>query len=64
MTSELPGRLPEPALVAGVIADLAVRPRREVVVPRRHHVLIWLEQLLPAVADRAHQARNWSRVTD
>ena len=64
MTSGLPGRLPDPECVARVIADLSVRPRREVVVPRRHHVLIWLEQLLPAVADRAHQARNWSRVTD
>jgi NADP-dependent 3-hydroxy acid dehydrogenase YdfG len=62
MTSSVPGRLPEPECVANTIADLVVHPRREVIIPRRHHVLVWLEQLLPEMADWAYHARNWSRV--
>jgi len=51
---------PPPQLVAGVIADLVRRPRREVVVPRRHYALSWLEQLCPAAIDVACDWRGWS----
>jgi NAD(P)-dependent dehydrogenase (short-subunit alcohol dehydrogenase family) len=51
---------PPPQLVADVIADLVSRPRREVVVPRRHYALTWLEQICPAAIDLACQWRDWS----
>jgi nucleoside-diphosphate-sugar epimerase len=59
MTRDERSRMPEPEVVATAIADLVTRPRREVVVPRRHHGLVWLEQLLPAVTDLAHRLRHW-----
>jgi short-subunit dehydrogenase len=62
MTDHIPGRLPEPEIVAEAICDLVRRPRREVIVPRRHHVLAWLEQAAPALADVAHRRRHWSPV--
>jgi NAD(P)-dependent dehydrogenase (short-subunit alcohol dehydrogenase family) len=51
---------PPPELVAGVIADLVRRPRREVIVPRRHYALSWLEQLCPPLIDMACRWRDWS----
>jgi NADP-dependent 3-hydroxy acid dehydrogenase YdfG len=60
MTSHLGVRMPGPELVATTIADLVTRPRREVVVPRRHYAIAWLEQLLPSMADRAYRWRHWS----
>jgi short-subunit dehydrogenase len=63
MTSGVGGRLPEPAFVASTVADLVLSPKREVILPRKHYVLLWLDQLLPRIADRAYHARNWSRVS-
>jgi NAD(P)-dependent dehydrogenase (short-subunit alcohol dehydrogenase family) len=40
-----------PALVARVIADAIERPRREVVAPGPYRLVIWLEQILPWLAD-------------
>jgi NAD(P)-dependent dehydrogenase (short-subunit alcohol dehydrogenase family) len=62
MTSDVAGELPQPELVAETIADLIRRPRREVVVPRRHYVIAWLEQMAPWVADLAYHRRHWSPV--
>jgi NAD(P)-dependent dehydrogenase (short-subunit alcohol dehydrogenase family) len=62
MTAHVAARMPEPGLVATTIADLVSHPRREVVVPRKHYAIAWLEQLLPALADLAHQRRHWSPV--
>jgi short-subunit dehydrogenase len=62
MTRHLGRRLPKPELVATLIADLVTDPRREVVIPRRHYAIAWLEQLLPAVADLAYRRRHWSPV--
>jgi short-subunit dehydrogenase len=62
MTTHVKGRLPQPDLVATTIADLVRRPRREVVIPRRHYSIAWLEQLLPSMADLAYRRRHWSPV--
>jgi NAD(P)-dependent dehydrogenase (short-subunit alcohol dehydrogenase family) len=62
MTRQVKGRLPEPRVVAEEICELVRRPRREVVIPRRHYALAWLEQMLPSLADRAHRWRHWSPV--
>jgi short-subunit dehydrogenase len=62
MTSHVSARMPEPELVAGKIAELVRHPRREVVIPRKHYAIAWLEQLLPAMADLAHRQRHWSPV--
>jgi short-subunit dehydrogenase len=63
MTRHVNGRMPEPSIVAEAICELIGRPRREVVVPRRHYAIAWLEALLPSAADRAHRWRHWSPVT-
>jgi NADP-dependent 3-hydroxy acid dehydrogenase YdfG len=60
MTSHLRVPMPGPELVATTIADLVTRPRREVVVPRRHYAIAWLEQLLPSLSDLAYRRRHWS----
>ena len=44
-------RMPGPELVARAIANLAVKPRREVVVPGFYSVLIEVELLFPGLAD-------------
>jgi NAD(P)-dependent dehydrogenase (short-subunit alcohol dehydrogenase family) len=62
MTQHVQGQLPEPRLVAEAICDLVVHPRREIVVPRRHYSIVWLEQLLPSLADAAYRWRHWSPV--
>jgi NAD(P)-dependent dehydrogenase (short-subunit alcohol dehydrogenase family) len=64
MTSHKRGRLPKPELVATTIADLVTEPRREVVIPRKHYAIAWLEQLLPAMADVAYRRRHWSPVEE
>jgi len=64
MTTHVNGRMPEPELVATTIADLVSHPRREVVVPGRHYVIAWLEQLLPSMADVAYRRRHWSPVPE
>ena len=64
MTSHVAGRMPEPDLVATTIADLVSHPRREVIVPRRHYAIAWLEQMLPSLADLLHRRRHWSPVRE
>jgi NAD(P)-dependent dehydrogenase (short-subunit alcohol dehydrogenase family) len=64
MTEHVRGRLPKPELVAGTIADLVIAPRREVVIPRKHYAIAWLEQLLPPMADLAYRRRHWSPVEE
>jgi NAD(P)-dependent dehydrogenase (short-subunit alcohol dehydrogenase family) len=64
MTSHVRGRMPKPDLVATTISDLVTQPRREVVVPRRHYAIAWLEQWLPGVADVAHRHRHWAPVEE
>jgi NAD(P)-dependent dehydrogenase (short-subunit alcohol dehydrogenase family) len=62
MTAHVGHRLPEADLVARTIARLITHPHREVVVPRRHYAIAWLEQLLPRMADLAYRWRDWSPV--
>jgi NADP-dependent 3-hydroxy acid dehydrogenase YdfG len=64
MTKGVAVRMPEPALVATTIAGLITKPRREVVVPRQHYAIAWLEQALPTLADLAHRQRHWSPVRE
>ncbi len=58
MTRELRERMPGPELVARTIADLVTRPRREVIVPLKYHAPIWLDELLPGVADFIFERRH------
>ncbi len=51
MTSGLRERMPEPELIASTIANLVIHPRREVIVPLKYHAIVWLDQLLPGIAD-------------
>lgn len=60
MTSHVNAPMPEPGLVATTIADLVRHPRREAVIPRRHYLIAWLEQVFPGVADVLHRQRQWS----
>jgi short-subunit dehydrogenase len=64
MTSHVDANLPEPELVAEVVADLVRHPRREVVVPGKHYAIAWLEQALPRLADFAYRRRHWSPVIE
>jgi short-subunit dehydrogenase len=63
MTQEIAARLPGPEVVAQQITELIIHPRREVVIPRRHYVIVWLEQLASRLTDLVHQWRHWSGVT-
>jgi NAD(P)-dependent dehydrogenase (short-subunit alcohol dehydrogenase family) len=58
MTSKLQERMPEPGVVAETIARLIVRPRREVIVPHKYQAVVWLDRLLPGVADFAFHWRH------
>jgi NAD(P)-dependent dehydrogenase (short-subunit alcohol dehydrogenase family) len=62
MTEQVGGRLPGPELVGGQIAELIARPRREVVIPQRHYVIVWLEQLTGSLTDVLHRWRRWGGV--
>jgi hypothetical protein len=64
MTRHITARMPEPTLVATAIADLIGRPRREVVIPRRHYTTAWLEQAIPALTDLVYRQRHWSPVRE
>jgi short-subunit dehydrogenase len=64
MTGHITARMPEPALVATAVADLVTHPRREVIIPARHYVIAWLEQVLPTLADLMHRQRHWSPVRE
>jgi NADP-dependent 3-hydroxy acid dehydrogenase YdfG len=56
MTSTLREKMPGPELVAGTIADLVTRPRREVIVPLKYYAVVGLNEFLPWLADRSY---NW-----
>lgn len=58
MTSTLRERLPEPELVASTIANLVVHPRREVIVPFKYQAHVWLDTLLPEIADFLFHRRH------
>jgi short-subunit dehydrogenase len=60
MTSGLDERMPGPEVVARTIAGLAVKPSREVIVPFKYHAVVWLDRLLPGIADLAFSVRNRS----
>ena len=64
MTSDVPGPMPGPELVATAIANLVTSPRREAIVPAKHHAIAWLEQALPNLADLAYRQRHWSPVRE
>jgi short-subunit dehydrogenase len=64
MTSHVPGPMPGPELVATTIANLITKPRREAIVPVKHHAIAWLEQALPTLADLAYRQRHWSPVRE
>jgi NADP-dependent 3-hydroxy acid dehydrogenase YdfG len=64
MTRDITARMPPPQLVATTIAGLITKPRREVVVPRQHYAIAWLEQALPTLADLAYRQRHWSPVRE
>jgi NAD(P)-dependent dehydrogenase (short-subunit alcohol dehydrogenase family) len=64
MTRHVGARMPGPELVATTIVELITRPRREVVLPRRHYAIAWLEQCLPGMADVAYRRRHWSPVRE
>jgi hypothetical protein len=49
--------LPGPEIVARAIADALERPRREVFVPGYYRLAVWLEHLLPGMADLALRRR-------
>jgi short-subunit dehydrogenase len=48
----------EPEVVARTVARLVTKPRREVVVPRKYHAMVWIEQGMPGFADRAQRWRH------
>ncbi len=58
MTSALDEEMPGPELVAQTIIGLAAHPRREVVVPSKYRGVIWLDRLLPGIADAAFRWRH------
>lgn len=60
MTRGVTAPMPGPELVATAIADLVARPRREIVVPRRHYAVAWLELAVPRLVDLVHRRRHWS----
>lgn len=51
MNEHMPLRMPGPEIIAKAIADLAVHPRREVVVPWFYNLMIAGEHAFPSVAD-------------
>jgi NAD(P)-dependent dehydrogenase (short-subunit alcohol dehydrogenase family) len=63
MTEHVAARLPGPELVAEQIAGLIIHPRREVVTPRRHYAIVWLEVLSSGFTDLVHRWREWGDVT-
>jgi NADP-dependent 3-hydroxy acid dehydrogenase YdfG len=58
MTTAIREEMPGPELVADAIVSLAVKPRREVIVPSRYRGLIWLDRLAPTLADLGFQWRH------
>ncbi len=58
LTAGRRGQMPGPEIVARAIAQLALRPRREVVIPLRYRLAIWAEHALPWLSDRALAPRK------
>jgi short-subunit dehydrogenase len=58
MTKDINEPMAEPEVVAKVIAELLAHPRREVVIPRKHYAVVWLEQGFPGLADLAYRLRH------
>lgn len=58
MTSGLRERMPEPELVATAISDLILNPRRELIIPRKYHAIIWFDRLFPGIADSIFSRRQ------
>lgn len=58
MTRSLQELMPEPELVATTIVNLAISPRREVIVPFKYLGIVWLDKLFPGVADFAFHWRH------
>lgn len=58
-------KMSDPEFIARTIAQLARHPQREAIVPRKQLVVVWLEQIVPALADLAyhwrhrHDRRDW-----
>lgn len=57
-TRDVRKQLPGPELIASAIADLIIHPRREVIVPFKYHAVIWLDRLLPGLADFLFHLRH------
>jgi len=53
--------VPGPDAVARRIADLVIRPRREVFIPRVYWAAVWVEHMLPWVWDLVAQSRAMRR---
>ena len=51
LSEDIQRRLPGPELVAKTIADLVVKPRREVVVPGFYSTLVGIERVFPSIVD-------------
>lgn len=58
MTSAIQEHMPEPEFVAQTIVSLVNAPRREVIIPLKYHGIVWLDRLLPGVADFAFHWRH------
>jgi short-subunit dehydrogenase len=58
MTKDINEPMAEPEVVAETIANIIKKPRREIVVPRKHNATVWLEQWLPQLADLAYRWRH------
>lgn len=58
MTSAIQERMPEPEFVARTIVSLVSTPRREVILPLKYHSIVWLDRLLPGLADFAFYWRH------
>ncbi|GAC1460884.1 MAG: SDR family NAD(P)-dependent oxidoreductase [Ktedonobacteraceae bacterium] len=58
MTRALQEQMPEPESIATTIVQLAVSPRREIIVPLKYHGIVWLDRLFPGVADFAYHWRH------
>jgi NAD(P)-dependent dehydrogenase (short-subunit alcohol dehydrogenase family) len=58
MTVAAPQGLPAPEMVAHTIANLVTHPRRQVIVPAKYQGMVWLDQVLPDVADALFYRRH------
>lgn len=52
MTASAKLPMPEPEVVARAVAEVLLRPRREVIVPKIYRALAWLDHVAPALGDQ------------